>query len=616
MKNYIENTNLINAYLNNTLSGSERQAFENRLETDTEFKTLYNEQLAILEGINRIALKAEINAAKQNYVRLKWMKYIGVSVIAILVSALIYSFIFKKETPQTIEPANNNEIEVVSDSVIVEKPSEEKIEEEIVAAEQSKKEIKEKKEAIAPWEKTTSDDTTIEEIVIERPIVKELDPTSPELISFYKSVKKAPQIIEVNTEKEFIITCKEGTVLTIPAKSFVDVKTGKLARGKINLEVTEYYQLSDMLLGNLTTKSDDKQLETGGMLYLDANKKGKKLKLKSGKRIKMAFNNKGKKNMLLFNGEERNEGVNWKLESQEVDKPISVKKIFDNEIIEKDVKVSFSEIDEVPLFQKCKENKDNSTRRYCMENEILKFVESKFNVSIAKDLGLTGAHDITTYFVIETDGTIGEIKIRASRKELGYEMIRVIESLPKLVPGKQNGIAVKTVYYLPFEVLFKGETVKQLPITVRSDKSFDKVSTRLDSVRLVEELNRSNNRDIERYVFESMRLGWINCDRFAKTTNKKVKYKLKIKDSEGTNVKMIFKSMSSILPSTKRNGNYEFGWVPKGEEVILIAIKYKDNKIYLGKQETNTTTVSDLEFKEVTIQELKGELQKLNNSFK
>ena len=93
MENYIENIDLINAYLDNTLSQSERQAFEKKLDIDPEFKELYNGQLAILGGISRVDLKHEINAAKQSYVRAKWMKYMGVSVGIIIISTLIYSFI-------------------------------------------------------------------------------------------------------------------------------------------------------------------------------------------------------------------------------------------------------------------------------------------------------------------------------------------------------------------------------------------------------------------------------------------------------------------------------------------------------------------------------------------
>jgi len=633
MENYTDIIDLLNAYINKTLTEAERLAFENRLQTDTEFNSLYTEQVTIIEGIKRVELTREIQAAKQSHIRAKWMKYIGVSFGVILISLVVYSFIFKTETPQVTIPQNNNEIEIVSDSIEVEKPLEEKIKEETIIKETeietvsnetiNAKVVKEVNKSIV--EKKALDDIISEEKPIskaeEKQVILESEPITPDLKTFFKSVKKAPQIIEVNTEKDFTVTCKEGTKLTIPAKSFVEVKTGKLARGIINLEVTEYYKLSDMLLANLSTKSDDKQLETGGMLYLDANKKGKKLKLKSGKRIKMTFVNKGKKDMQLFTGVENNEGVNWKLEDQlntiipkKKRKPVR----FNDPIIEEDVEVAFNVIDEVPVFQKCSEKEDNYARRDCMNNAILKYVESKFNTSIAESLGITGANDVNTFFEIGKDGTIGEVRVRASNVELGNEMIRVIESMPKFIPGKQNGRAVKTTYYLPFEITFKGITVRQQLVTVKNDRKFiNKVKSQLDSTGSATLNTVIATDDIARYAFATSKLGWINCDRFARTTSQKIKYKLKFKDSKGANVKMVFKSISSILPSSKRNDNFEFGWVPKDEDVVLIAIKQKDNKFYLGKKDIKTSRVlkQDIDFKEVTIQELKQELQALNNSF-
>ncbi|WP_055436407.1 hypothetical protein [Lacinutrix algicola] len=119
MEKYID---LINGYLNNTLSGNERKNFENRLETDSEFKEIYNEQVAILEGVKRIGLKAEINAVKQNYIRGKWKKYLGVSIGAIIVSVLVFNFFSGKEDKLkdllNFETEYVQQYKVASDSVI------------------------------------------------------------------------------------------------------------------------------------------------------------------------------------------------------------------------------------------------------------------------------------------------------------------------------------------------------------------------------------------------------------------------------------------------------------------------------------------------------------------
>ena len=126
-----------------------------------------------------------------------------------------------------------------------------------------------------------------------------------------------------------------------------------------------------------------------------------------------------------------------------------------------------------------------------------------------------------------------------------------------------------------------------------------------------------SHKDDKYNVFETTKLGWINCDRFVRSKKRKVKYKLKIKNADGVDVKMVFKSVSSILPSKKYNNDYDFGKVPIDEDVTIIAIKEKDGKHYLSIQDDKTKAKPNIEFnfKEVTIEELKSELETLNNTF-
>lgn len=678
MKNYIENIGLINAYLDKMLSKTERLSFENRLKNDAEFKQLYREQLAILEGVNRVGLKVEINAAKQSYVRAKWMRYVGVSVGVVLVSALIYSLIFKSETSQITE-STNSIIKTVSDSIILEKTLENKAKE-IVLPEKLVDSVKKRFTVVKRIVETIEDkeltkayggvkymrevetledlgrftrqefneffpelkhlkskrDTVFiesrinkakygyEEVAIKNNLnskneAKELKAADNELITFFKTVKKTPQIIEVNTEKDFKVTCREGTILTIPAKSFVDVKTGKLARGKINLEVIEYYKLSDMLLGNLTTKSDDKQLETGGMLCLEANKRGTRLKLKPGRKIQMIFNNKGKTNMQLFSGEENDEGVNWKLENKAEDNSLSIKDVPVVKLMEEDVTVHFQSIEYVPIYPGC-ESENNNDRRKCMSDAVDKLVKRKFNTSIAENLSLSGKQRIYSSFEIDEKGNIGKISVRAPAKQLGDETIRILELIPQLVPGKQNNKPVKTSYNLVFTITLEGETVSSNnSVTVKSDRRFtESFEKRVDSIKATNGILATiSNNDIQRYSFSSSNLGWINCDRFVNSKKSKVKFKLKIKDTKGTNVKLVFKNISSILPSKKNADEFDFGNIPIDEEVVVIAIKKTKDKLFLAKEETTIKAKPklNLEFKEVSIQELKKELENLSDSF-
>ncbi|MFZ2284034.1 MAG: energy transducer TonB, partial [Lutibacter sp.] len=85
-----------------------------------------------------------------------------------------------------------------------------------------------------------------------------------------------------------------------------------------------------------------------------------------------------------------------------------------------------------------------------------KHVNSKFNADLASELGLTpGIKKIFVMFKIDKTGEITDIQARAPHKRLEAEAIRVVQSLPKMTPGKQRGRAVGVKYSLP--IAFKVE---------------------------------------------------------------------------------------------------------------------------------------------------------------
>ena len=53
-------------------------------------------------------------------------------------------------------------------------------------------------------------------------------------------------------------------------------------------------------------------------------------------------------------------------------------------------------------------------------------------------------------FVVETDGTISDVKVvRKVFPSLDAEAIRVLEAMPKWIPGKQSGKPVRVKYAVP-----------------------------------------------------------------------------------------------------------------------------------------------------------------------
>ncbi|MEO8933279.1 MAG: M56 family metallopeptidase [Xanthomarina sp.] len=111
--------------------------------------------------------------------------------------------------------------------------------------------------------------------------------------------------------------------------------------------------------------------------------------------------------------------------------------------------VAFSKIDQVPIFPGCDSQTDEAAKRECFNKEINNFVAKNFNTDLGKDLGLEGVVKINVFFKVDNQGNIVDAKARAQNPELADEAIRVINMLPKMTPGMQDGNAVNVPYFLP-----------------------------------------------------------------------------------------------------------------------------------------------------------------------
>jgi hypothetical protein len=125
--------------------------------------------------------------------------------------------------------------------------------------------------------------------------------------------KLLSQKFTINSERDTIIKGKAGTILRIYKNTFVD-STGKLVKAGIEIELKEALTPGDIILSGLTTTTDGKYLQTGGMIQLNASAAGVRLEIAKDKFIGTIIpNSHVQSGMKLFKGElDSVTGINWK----------------------------------------------------------------------------------------------------------------------------------------------------------------------------------------------------------------------------------------------------------------------------------------------------------------
>ncbi len=395
------------------------------------------------------------------------------------------------------------------------------------------------------------------------------------LLDFYKTNEQKPQLFVINTAKDTTLVCAAKTRIKISAKCFVSSKTGADVLDKVQILITEYYTLSDILLAKLSTTTNGNLLETGGMLNITASSNQGKCDLKKGKTIEIGFPRKEEKEgMQLYTGNWSNSIMNWQLSPNTIN-----------------LNQTFSKVDKQPEFP----------------GGIQKFKNYICN-------GITLDEDITTKviasFTIDREGNVINPKIiRGGSKKVNAQIIALLTRSPKFIPGEMNGITVNVYYVLPINIVSDGIAHE---IGDDGKKDFRKNFEQHYNNKNLQDAGAGN---ISYYLFSSSSLGYINCDRLWKNSSApKIDYAVNFDNNSETNVSIIYHRFKSIMCSSSVTNTVAFSNIPSGEKITIIAIKYYDKKPFLAIKETETSAggESGLIFKAVTMETLKSEMAKLD----
>lgn len=404
------------------------------------------------------------------------------------------------------------------------------------------------------------------EIIIEKNTTKSIE-----------KYEKQAQLFKIASKKDTTLICSEGTLIKIKANSFVFEKTGIPISDTILISIKEFYKISDIILSNLSTTSNEELLETAGMIHITATANNENCKLKSGETIEIHFPAKKIDNeMQLFTGTWENEShINW-----------------ETQITENNTNPVLTFVELMPTYRGGEEN-------------LYFFLNSNINYPVfARENNISGT--VVVNFIIEKDGSITNVSVlKDIGGGCGEEAMRVVKAMPKWNPGKENGVTVRTSFNLPIKFVLNGTFYK-------GDGSFKEYSQQLYTDTTI---HKAGTEVIMNYIFYSSELGWINCDKFL-NISPKINYLVKV-DKSIDNLKIVFDRYKSIMEVKPVNGTYHFNNVPSGEKITIVAIKSMNDKVYLAVKETETSSTIEKEliFQEVTMEKLKIEIEKFDKKF-
>jgi TonB family protein len=448
--------------------------------------------------------------------------------------------------------------------------------------------------------------------------------TAISLYDVYKYFEKKPQVFSIRTDRDTTIICKEGTMIQISANSFISEKTGNSISGTVQLKVKEYYKISDMILANLTTTSGGKILETGGMLHISATSNSENCILKPGSEIKTGFPYSGKKeDMDLFYGDVTNDLIDWKLENRTDDVVIQkdLTMITVAPVTESNSEVFFI-VEDMPEFS----GGEQAMRRFLKENAV-------YPTSM---LGKEVEGKVTVTFVVDYEGNTTKIRVVKGLDEtLDKVAVYVVSNFPKWKPGRQRGRPVSVSYTVP--VVFSAKKGELTPEEIQRARELEEKlkSFKFDNESVKYLSNSNKNKkfekkiesenfketsvfEVNRYLFSTTQLGWLNCDRFLNENRKLTDLFILNENPDNTIVNVIFHRFKSIIPGNVQSDKIVFRNIPVGEKVTIVAVKAEESEILFSVTETTVTEKKEviLDFQKVALELLKKEMEKLNKFHK
>ena len=385
----------------------------------------------------------------------------------------------------------------------------------------------------------------------------------------------------INSDVDTVIVGEKGTRIVIEKASFVDL-AGQAVKGTVELRLKEVINISDILMENISTVTDEGMLETRGMIKIEAFSEGKELKLADEKSIKVLFPKpvNEDKAMKLYYGKRNDQGIlEWELPAEPDNLEVLDKQEMetDNEDqITKEISIRYQLLDDVDHESAFFKNNEESK---ALIDSLITFTETEKQELVNQRIRI--------YWLLFDDGDLDVYHIDgALSNEKKQEIIDKLNEIPFIKPFEREGDIAQMKGSINISFLGAGG-------------------------QIIEEIEMKG---ISRfYEIVSTRLGWINCDFFLELEEDKIQ--MVVMAPKNTIIRLLFKNYTTIITGSYQNGKCYFYSLPKDEPINIIALQNNGTSQvkYSFTETTVQEKVDDLDaFKIIPMSDLASKLEHLN----
>lgn len=111
--------------------------------------------------------------------------------------------------------------------------------------------------------------------------------------------------------------------------------------------------------------------------------------------------------------------------------------------------IALAEVEQPPLFKRCKTKWEPQKQRDCTSSYINEFVNRRFDMKLASKLIGKGVGKLEANFIINQEGKIESVTVTGGVNELNQHLHQIVISLKPFKPGMQNGSPVDVSVHLP-----------------------------------------------------------------------------------------------------------------------------------------------------------------------